>query len=276
MKNRVLFPVAIIGVFTVGLIGGAWADWSTWVVNPSRAYNYQVEPYNQANLLVSQYDLISLQHPDGTNSGLKMNFLGSDSPCANGSGDNYCVVGAPKTGGEYLFSCDSLNGDTCPDPGIQQVPVQPPPPPPAPFPKSLLLDLKHVLLGWNPKEWEVQQFLGRALQSTASKAVVLGASAYVYCNGGPTAVFNRPVSGNPNWPNSIPTGEKILWSTHDALTLTPNGLPGLCAQPPASGPGNTWSCLAGTPSANAYSYTAKLDSCTVASQSQEIIVTVSK
>jgi hypothetical protein len=277
MKNRFTLPVlCCIVVFPLGLFVGIWADWSTWLASPTpQAIHYEVEPYNQANLIVTAGDYVYLQHPDGTSHQLKMNFKGGDAPCQNGNGNDYCQIKDSKTGGEYLFSCDSANGDTCPDPGMQQQPTNPSNPNPIPtsFERAFAADIKH-LCGLSPSLRKAEESPNSATgpQANLSSSSTVGAYAYVDCNtSNQTEVVPRQPPGKADSDISIPTGQTIYWTTHSVLALT---LPaGLCNSGTlnSNSAKTVWWCVVGAP--NTYTYTAALEGCTKPSPDEHIIVT---
>jgi hypothetical protein len=278
MKNRITVSLlSIVVALPVGILVGIWADWSTWVANPGQVYVFQAEPYYQGDLVVSQNDLILLQHPDGSYAGLHIKILGTNPLCHGGDGNSYCLIDAPKTPSEYLFSCSSDDKvDQCPDPGLQPRATNTGPLyGQVRYFEDIVFDIKH-LFGWNATQWKVQEAQRFAAETTsavvppASAAPpVVGANAYVYCvDPNTTGLMNRPVAGNPQWPTSIHAGQEFLWNTNDSLTLSKTDF---CTAPPVSGTGNTWSCIV-SPTAKQYTYQAQLQSCPTTSASGGITV----
>jgi hypothetical protein len=269
--SRVKYVSLICVAFIVGILAGAWLEWYTWRAS-GQVIVYQVEPYNQADLMVKQGDQIYLQHPNSTQTttDLQMNFPGGDSPCTNGSGHDHCVVGASKTGGEYLFSCSTAgdpNGDQCPDPGTQQVPTNPPPNPKHMYFKDIWHDLEYVFgFHFNPQEWEVQQYRANLPQTQPAAAAATGAYSYVDCNQTTKTTELTPPQ------MTVQSGKTITWGTHDTLTFSETGF---CAQAPTQNSGNSaWSCTAGNVSSSTnYTYTVKMASCTNPSVPATITVT---
>jgi hypothetical protein len=282
MRNRIAFPAIGAGIFA-GLLGGVWADWPSRVAaTSSTTYVFQAEPYGQSNLVVDAGDLLLLQHPNQSTAGMHFKFDGNPPCSAGGNGSSFCVVSASATGGEVNFSCfsDDVNGDSCPDPGLQQRSTNPINLSGWKFLRAALFDFTH-LIGWDPTEWRIQQARSPSYQSTAppvappsGTAVAkpaapspVGAYANVVCNGSATLVLNRSVTGNPKWPSSVLAGKRFFWSANDVLTLSNTGF---CASALASGAGNTTSCTVGTTPGD-YTYKASLQSCSTA-DSEKITV----
>jgi len=276
MKNRFVISVlTFVIAFPVGMFAGIRVDWSTWLAHPWWEYDYQVEPYDQANLLVEKGDYVALQPPSGTNPNLQMKFLGGDAPCPDGKPD--CVINGPDTGGEYLFSCATSDnsGLQCPDPGLQQQPTNPVTPPihSVRFLEALEVDVEHFF-GPGPSRAELLQLrriapptnVGASLSGVAASG--LGGASYVYCNGTATAVLPRQVG---KWQTSIASGQTIIWSAHDTLTFSNYSI---CSSAPVwNQANNTYSCTA-TTSASAGTYKVSAGSCSATSyESPQITVT---
>lgn len=126
MKARSILPL-LIAVFVAGVLFGIWMDWSAWKNKlRTQSIKYELEPYQTANLLVHPGDRISLVKPDGTGTGLAMNFLGYI-PCTPGTANtDTCLIDKNSKPGAYRFLCSSTPpGYSCPDPGVQQGPTLP-------------------------------------------------------------------------------------------------------------------------------------------------------
>jgi hypothetical protein len=278
MKNpRIICASLVCLAFALGIFVGIWAEWSTWREGGAQLIVYQVEPYNQANVMVKQGDQINLLHPDGTSTGLQMKFLGGDSPCTNGNGDDHCLVGASKTGGQFLFSCTSTDGtgDQCPDPGTQQQPTNPPPNPNPKYTlvKDIFYDAKHAIgLRVDVMDLNLQQYREHLPQSHPAPTAAVGAYAYVDCNDTTlrTEVVPQQPSGAADSSISISAGKTMYWTSHDVLTLTPPS--GLCpAGVQTLSSNNVSYCVVG--GQGTYSYTATLNNCPAGSGAETIIVT---
>jgi hypothetical protein len=276
-KNRiVLRTVPVCVAFVLGLIFGIWADWLT---HRSHVFFYQVEPYNQANLVVRSGDEVFLEAPHGPNNKLRMNFRGGDGPgCADAQPS--CLIHGTDAGGEYLFSCDTsdTSGLQCPDPGWYTPPTNPPPNGNEKllFLTDVLYDFKH-LFGGSSKEWEIQQYREQVLQPGTGPTGAVAASAYVDCNQSipkTVEVWSPPSSGTANQPITISTGQTIVWRAHNKLTL--NNLPdNFCTGGlQFDGSNNTTSCAVGVNpgTTTTYNYTATLASCTNDSPKVKIVV----
>lgn len=159
MKALLLFLCALV----VGGLTGIWMDWSAHKNliggGAGQAYIYELQDgKNQEALLQVHHqetiDLVAGGNNPKTN--LKMTWVTTD-PCEKATEtDTHCKIDNKTGMGSFSFSCSDKEGDTCPDPGVQQkdgpsgAPSAPPTAPP-PFWSFVEDDFCH-LFGLNRKK----------------------------------------------------------------------------------------------------------------------------
>jgi hypothetical protein len=127
MKTAVFTLVGVLA----GALFGAWLDWHAYLGNPTRskapgnrAFNYDVEAFGQASLVVGPKDYLELTVNGQSDPYLQMNFAGNSTPCAgNANHKPNCQVADPGNVQKfYVFDCTAQNNEpyNCPDPGIKQ------------------------------------------------------------------------------------------------------------------------------------------------------------
>jgi hypothetical protein len=224
-------------VFIAGVFFGIWMDWSARQAG-GRDLIYQVQDYQMANLMVQGGDRLWLEPPPGGNGkGLAINFLGGPQydPCLDAGPVNPCVIKTGLTpGAGYLFTCDSPQGYSCTDPGVQQSPTGPLRGPS--YSASVKKDFTHLLgIRQNPRtnpEPSEGPGTGAGTQPAAGAAV----RAYVGCSAQNQTTLQDPNGGDLTTINAS-QGQSVFWISPIPFSLDLSSAPGLCAKGNPSGGG---------------------------------------
>ena len=280
MAIRILkFGLLTLCLFFLGMLAGIGVDWSTW--RPwwrHQRVTYEVQPYGDANLLVSQGDKIKLVRPQQGGNPLKVRFPGGDSPCSKGNDTDECTIGKNVYGSAFSLECYSTNGQTetqeCPDPEIEQRGTT------HPFEtlgfwKLVLIDVEH-LFGRDTFATQTEIFESRVDSSSAGNTPTDQASsgptsstttnrARVYCNrmdpNNPATWATTIVPIAPPDSTSVPAGGTFYWVPTSTLTIKFTAS-NPCASGPTAGPGTYVQCTTpGNAPVASYIYTAQLTGC---------------
>lgn len=218
MKRRSILLLVLCG-FLAGVFLGIWLEWSAWKKTAGvREIAYELENYQMANLRVHAGDTIYLVAPKGGNAtGIKMNFVGNV-PCVDQNTPNKCVISDKVPTGAYFFNCDSDNGYTCPDPGIQ---------PSSTYPLDYTflgaVEIAFHLAGVQSAPDEERE----PVQTKPAHALNGTVTAILSCDKNNNTALNYRNGQSAN-PMSASLGESVFWLSPPKFTLS--GLPaGLCS-----------------------------------------------
>jgi len=294
MTNRSKIPYALTaGFFVLGLFGGIWMDWVTWLRHPlaqPRNLEFVVQPYEKANLIVYPNDRVTWTRLDGKeNQYLSINFASDNPPCQGGTpGDPLCILDGTKLG-TYFYHCGAGDGSTyiCPDPGIQQkstggsgggtsaVSVSYPMAVVADFGTlvGLNLPVKFFALPPTPKAISPVQPKVSAPPNAAASSMVLAAVA---CQqGGPVQVTQENPPQGAGAPINSTANQTIWWDgPKDFQVAFPAGN-NPCASGPTQKYSGPWQCVVNTMSSGTFTfpYTATVPGCTAPAQNPQVKVT---
>jgi hypothetical protein len=224
-------------VFIAGVFFGIWMDWSAHKhLAGGRDFFYQVQDYQMANLMVRSGDRIHLLPPEGGNgAGLLINFLGGPlyNPCENAQagGVNPCVIKAGMAAGGYLFTCNSSQGYSCPDPGIQQQPTGPIEG--KSYHAFVKTDFSHLFgirrnLTMNPEP----------TAAAGTHPAISSVRAYVSCSDKNTTILQDPAGKDQTIINAA-KGDSVFWISPMPFSLDLSSAPaGFCTNgnPTGGGP----------------------------------------
>jgi len=124
MKGSLI--LLLLFVFIAGVFFGIWMTWRAWKETADVQHIvYQVQDFQEANVVVNSGDTISLEAPPGGNGAdLLLDFHGY-SPCKIKKASNPCEIDSAALPASYFFTCTG-GGYSCSDPGIQQSPTNGP------------------------------------------------------------------------------------------------------------------------------------------------------
>jgi hypothetical protein len=293
MTNRSKVCYALT-VFVVGLFGGIWMDWVTWLLHPvvqPRNLEFVVQPYEKANLVVYPNDRITWTRLDGKeNQYLSINFASGNPPCQGGTpGDPLCILDGTKLG-TYFYQCGAGDGSTyvCPDPGIQQkstggggggttsVSVS--------YPMALVADFG-TLVGLNlPVKFFARPAPPKTISPgeprisippiAAASSMVLAAVA---CKkGGPVEVTQENPPQSAGSPINATANQTIWWDgPKDFQVAFPSGKNPCASGGPTRIYSGPWQCVVNTTSSGTFTfpYSATVPGCAAPTTNPEVIVT---
>jgi hypothetical protein len=209
----------LICVFIAGVFVGIWMAWRVWKEMAGVQHIvYQVQDFQEANVVVKGGDIVSLEAPPGgSGAGLLMDFHGYG-PCKNKAASNPCEIDPNAPAASYFFTCSSNAGYNCPDPGVQQSPTTGPLQGLS-YGGAVMRSFAHLVGAGSSTEEKPKPDNGKVNRASASPI-----KAIVRCDDN-NATYLQGTDGSKLQTIKPANGQSVFWISNQSFTLDTHNFP---------------------------------------------------